>query len=82
MFRILFIGYGNDRRTYPVMVGEEKWKDSLKIRFPKETKAIDEFFELMKHVNITYLLIITERNKTWLNLCVISKMDNFVITNN
>jgi hypothetical protein len=48
----LLIGYGANRRNYPVVVGEEKWKESLKIRFPKETKAIDKFFDIMSQVNI------------------------------
>lgn len=46
-FDIVSIGSGNERRTYPVVVGEDKWKRMLKERFPAETKAIDEYFELM-----------------------------------
>ena len=49
---LLLKGYGDERRTYPVCVGQEKWKNLLKERFPKETKAIDEFFNLMNQVTI------------------------------
>ncbi len=41
------IGFDENRRSYPLTSGREKWRQLLKKQFPGEDKAIDEFFELL-----------------------------------
>ncbi len=42
------IGYGSERRTYPVVEGVDEWKQLLKDLFPMEHDTIDLFFTYLK----------------------------------
>lgn len=52
-FDNIWIGKGDEKRKYPVVKGKEEWRKSLKSKFPKETKAIDKFFELVDKASST-----------------------------
>ena len=47
-FDVVQIGVAEDRRRYPVVAGKDKWRQLLKEQFPKETAAIDKYFEMMQ----------------------------------
>ncbi len=47
-YDVVSIGFGSDRRIYPVRTGHERWKEALREQFPREHEAIDRFFELLK----------------------------------
>lgn len=38
----------DDAKTYPVLSGKGKFKDSLLEKFPNEKKAIDKFFDMIE----------------------------------
>ena len=47
-FDIIQIGGGEAGRQYPVATGMQPWKSLLKTQFPKEEKAIEKYFHLLK----------------------------------
>ena len=47
-FDVIQLGYGSKARTYPVATGLQAWKDLLHKQFPRETKAITKYFELLE----------------------------------
>jgi len=47
-FDVVQIGLGEEGRRYPVVAGKDKWRKLLKEQFPKETVAIDKYFEMME----------------------------------
>ena len=49
-YDVVSIGYGENRKTYPVMKGIEEWRAALKKEFPREHEGIDKYFELLNIV--------------------------------
>jgi len=47
-FDVVSIGYGDEKRTYPVATGMKAWKKLLHKQFPKETEAINKYFSLLQ----------------------------------
>lgn len=47
---VVFAEKGQEPRRYPVFSGEDRWKESLKKRFPAEAENIERFFKLIKEV--------------------------------
>ena len=47
-FDVVQIGGADEGRRYPVVAGRDKWRKLLKEQFPKETAAIDKYFEMMQ----------------------------------
>merc|ERR1712223_304567 len=44
------IGYGDEKKTIPVIEGEGKWKEYLLERFPDEKDGIEKYFKLVEEV--------------------------------
>ncbi len=49
-YDVVTIGYGDDRKDYPVVKGIEDFRSVLKKTFPSEHDAIDKYFELVNTV--------------------------------
>jgi len=47
-YDVVSIGYGDEKRQYPVKTGFDNWKASLKNQFPDEHSTIDKYFELIE----------------------------------
>jgi len=46
-YDVVEIGFGKDRRTYPVTAGTKEWKEQLHKQFPEETDAINKYVKMM-----------------------------------
>ena len=47
-YDVVTIGYGKDKRQYPIVENADAWKALLKKQFPNEHTAIDEYYKLME----------------------------------
>ncbi|XP_036429269.1 inactive all-trans-retinol 13,14-reductase [Colossoma macropomum] len=47
-FDTIIIGTGEERRKYTIYTGKTEMEEHLKKQFPKDVKAVEEFFKIMK----------------------------------
>lgn len=62
VYDVVSIGYKEENRRFPVVVGCDRWKEELKKQFPNEHEAIDKFFALVNEVegaSFVYLILKT-----------------------
>ena len=66
-YDVVSVGFGPERRVYPVLTGHDRWREALKKQFPKEHGAIDRFFQLVEESkNASQIHVMLKMMPLWL----------------